>query len=238
MKKTEKEMLEIKRQNVFITEKLMLEGKYTNDDINRQFSGIMHLNNINTFAWDWLPEDFIARYEVDLEEQKTWSLEDFAEKHVHPITIEKIGPVYFNAIKNKNGDAIETFEYIRMNEKTNYEWVHKVTVFSFELEKVISISHLVRGFEKELSKEEKLLGEYDFVRKNFNKFLCLTPQQKEVLKLLATGQTNEMIASELQISPNTVRTHRNNLHTALDLRWKNINHMQVYMKYAHYFGLL
>lgn len=238
MKKTEKELLEIKRQNVFIAETMMLEGALSNDDISRQFSGIVHLNNIDTFAWDWLPEDLINRYEIDIEEQKTWSLEKFAEKHVHPITVKKLGPLYFQAVSSKNSNIIEAFEYIRLNDKADYEWVHKMTIFSSMLGKIVSISHLLRGLEKEINKEEKLLGEYDFVRKNFRKFLQLTGQQKHILKLLAIGYTNKMIAAELQISPHTVRSHRNNIHRILDLRWRSVNHIQLYMKYAYHFGLL
>jgi DNA-binding CsgD family transcriptional regulator len=37
--------------------------------------------------------------------------------------------------------------------------------------------------------------------------IMLTPRQKQVLGLLATGLTGEEIARELRISPRTVRSH-------------------------------
>ena len=45
----------------------------------------------------------------------------------------------------------------------------------------------------------------------------LTPREREVLGLLASGHTNSVIAEELFISPETVKTHRKNLMRKLDL---------------------
>lgn len=51
----------------------------------------------------------------------------------------------------------------------------------------------------------------------------LTAREREVLKLIAEGHTNQVIAEKLVISPSTVQTHRNrimqrlNLHTRAEL---------------------
>jgi two-component system response regulator NreC len=61
----------------------------------------------------------------------------------------------------------------------------------------------------------------------------LTPREREVLKLIAEGYTNQSIADKLVISPSTVQTHRTrimqrlNLHTRAEL-----------MQYARRKGLL
>jgi DNA-binding NarL/FixJ family response regulator len=39
----------------------------------------------------------------------------------------------------------------------------------------------------------------------------LTPREREVLDYLATGQTNPQIASQLHISPETVKSHVGNI---------------------------
>lgn len=46
----------------------------------------------------------------------------------------------------------------------------------------------------------------------------LTPREREVLDLLASGASNKMIARDLQISPRTVEIHRANMMTKLDAR--------------------
>lgn len=51
-------------------------------------------------------------------------------------------------------------------------------------------------------------------------FELLTPREKEVLKLIAQGQTNQEIAERLLISIKTVETHRTNIMKKLDLHTK------------------
>lgn len=238
MKKSEKEISAIKKQNVFILEKLILQGEASLQDISQQFSGIIHLNNLNTFAWDWLPNDIVNRYEVDVEEESKYSLEHFATKHIHPLSIKQVGPLFYNASENKSAKPFEAFQYIKINDQAEYVWVQQTCMFSFKLGNIISISHFVKGADYEIDHGEKLIEEYNFLRKNFDKFMMLTSRQKYILKLLALGYTNQAISHELQISSNTVRTHRNDIHRVLDLRWKNINHSQVYFMYAFHFGLI
>ncbi|HNO68619.1 MAG TPA: response regulator transcription factor, partial [Pseudomonadota bacterium] len=45
----------------------------------------------------------------------------------------------------------------------------------------------------------------------------LTPREREVLQLVAEGQTNRQIASRLGLSPKTVDSHRTNLMRKLGL---------------------
>ncbi|MGA9768478.1 MAG: response regulator transcription factor [Blastocatellia bacterium] len=45
----------------------------------------------------------------------------------------------------------------------------------------------------------------------------LTPTEREIMKLIAEYKTSKQIAAELHISPNTVRTHRQNICVKLSL---------------------
>lgn len=47
--------------------------------------------------------------------------------------------------------------------------------------------------------------------------ITLSPREREVLKLIASGLSSKAIARELDISPKTVETHRSRLMTKLDL---------------------
>ena len=45
----------------------------------------------------------------------------------------------------------------------------------------------------------------------------LTDREQEVLRLLANGMTSPQIATELQVSPHTVQSHRDHIMTKLNL---------------------
>ncbi|MBC8025780.1 MAG: response regulator transcription factor [Steroidobacteraceae bacterium] len=48
--------------------------------------------------------------------------------------------------------------------------------------------------------------------------LGISARELEVLRLLATGQSNKEIANRLTVSPNTVKTHISNLFAKLEVR--------------------
>src|SRR5690606_30889484 len=58
------------------------------------------------------------------------------------------------------------------------------------------------------SHREKLVPLYD----------ALTDREKEITHLIAEGLTNAEIGSRLFISPNTIRTHRNNIYRRLGVK--------------------
>jgi DNA-binding NarL/FixJ family response regulator len=81
---------------------------------------------------------------------------------------------------------------------------------STELEQAI---HAVMRGEVYISPEtsRKTLLEYDKGRKKRDQLAHLSPRQREVLRLIAEGQTTKQIAQTLEISVKTVETHRSQL---------------------------
>ncbi len=51
-----------------------------------------------------------------------------------------------------------------------------------------------------------------------NDFCCLTPREEDVLDLIAQGKSNAEIATQLYISPKTVRNHITNIFSKLNVR--------------------
>lgn len=238
MQKTENELIEIKKQNLLIIENQLAKGQLNDDAINAPFSGFTVINDIDRFIWTWLPEDFKQLHEINIEEDLKLTSLEFGLKYVHPNCIAKYVQKVVEARAISPDAPIELFEYVRTSVTKDYYWVHKVMKFSKKNNCIITVAHNLTNMNKEIESNVGMLGEHEFLRKNFNKYSSLTERQKEVLRLLALGHVNDSIAYEMNISPNTVRTYRNEIHKRLDLRWKNINHSQVYVRYASSFGLI
>ncbi len=62
---------------------------------------------------------------------------------------------------------------------------------------------------------------------------ALTPREREILKLIGEGNTNQEIADQLSLSINTVQTHRSRIMDKL-----NLHSRAQLMKYAVRMGLL
>ena len=65
------------------------------------------------------------------------------------------------------------------------------------------------------AKAERLIGENDFLRQHAAAFACLTPREREVLRLVALGHTAPEIGTQLFLSSQTIGTHRRNLRRKL-----------------------
>jgi two-component system response regulator NreC len=61
----------------------------------------------------------------------------------------------------------------------------------------------------------------------------LTPREREILRLLAEGYSNNEIAERLVVSPSTIHSHQSNLMKKL-----NLNSRHELIRYARQRGLL
>ena len=64
--------------------------------------------------------------------------------------------------------------------------------------------------------EEILFDEIRYNEKARNINSALTPREKEILIMVASGEANEEIADHLCISPHTVKTHVYNIYNKID----------------------
>jgi DNA-binding NarL/FixJ family response regulator len=69
-----------------------------------------------------------------------------------------------------------------------------------------------------LKRLKTLFNEQGFVHKNYQKYMSLTSREKQVLDLIVKGHSNLNIAEKLNISFDTVRTHRKNLLRKLECK--------------------
>lgn len=75
-----------------------------------------------------------------------------------------------------------------------------------------------RGNSLYKHKLKRLMEEESFRLDHRALFDLLTLREKEVLRLVALGQTNQEISKELFVSIDTVRTHRNRIWQKLEIK--------------------
>lgn len=91
----------------------------------------------------------------------------------------------------------------------------------------------IDGFEWTRKRAERLLTEQKFTSKNLQKFKMLTKREVQVLKRVALGKSSLEIAEELNISDNTVNSHRKMLKQKL-----GISSAYQFTEYAYSFDLI
>lgn len=78
---------------------------------------------------------------------------------------------------------------------------------------------------------KSILEENQFIKNNSEKYSSLSKREKETLKFIIQGSTNEQISEQMFISPHTVRTHRNRIWIKLDIK-----HFRDCLKYECFFN--
>lgn len=74
------------------------------------------------------------------------------------------------------------------------------------------------NFDSTINSFKTIVERSNFINNNIEKYASLTPREKETLKFIVKGYTNEKISEKMYISFNTVRTHRNNIWKKLEIK--------------------
>tara|TARA_R110000772_G_scaffold202935_1_gene313185 strand:+ start:267 stop:1055 length:789 start_codon:yes stop_codon:yes gene_type:complete len=83
---------------------------------------------------------------------------------------------------------------------------------------IIEIKKSASEIGRTIKSLKTILEENDFIKNNIEKYSSLSKREKETLKFVVKGYTNEQISEQMSISSNTVRTHRNRIWKKLDIR--------------------
>ena len=76
------------------------------------------------------------------------------------------------------------------------------------IEKPFNDQALLDSVHKAIEKDARQRGEASRLSELARRYESLTPREKEVLKMVASGQRNKVIASELNVTQSTVEAHR------------------------------
>lgn len=209
---TEKELMLLQEQNLFIAEKQNLLDDF--ESLSSYVSGVFHLNNKDDLRILNIGKQCSEKLALDAEEIVNMGLKFFYD-FIHPYTIQYIFPEFKNYYQlNDHLKACNAFQIIKKNKV--YQNFFTVTKIIKDRPFLASMTMDVRDLHH--SKNiAKVINDNQFIRKNYQKFMSLTRQEKNILALVAEGYNNNEIGKKIFISRNTVRTHRNNIFRKLEI---------------------
>ena len=116
--------------------------------------------------------------------------------------------------KGKNGNLEITFKATDDNGKVVFEFREQ----SYKFDGAVNVL-------------KTILDQNNFMKNNIDKYSSLTKREKETLKLIVKGYTNVQIAEKMNVSSNTIRTHRNRVWQKLEIK-----HLIDSFKYTCFFN--
>lgn len=144
-----------------------------------------------------------------------------------------------NLLKNKDPDETFTFfQQVKIKDRGEWVWhIGSLRIFHQDPQgnptHLITVVFPVDQMKHIPNKAERLLAENLFYKENNEKFHSLGKRAKEVLKLVALGKSSAEISEELNITVDTVNTHRKIIKKKLE-----INTTYEFTEYAHAFDLI
>lgn len=140
--------------------------------------------------------------------------------------------------KEKEWNSYSIFHQVQLQNEKEYSWyVSSLKAFHKDsaghTTHTITIAFPLGHLQHIPRKAEKLINESLFSKTHLKKFLSLSPRAIEVLRLVALGHSTNQIAENLNISPDTVNSHRKLIKKKL-----NISTSYDFTKYARSYDLI
>jgi DNA-binding CsgD family transcriptional regulator len=124
--------------------------------------------------------------------------------------------------RNNDQEFVSHFQQVRRSPHHDWAWYLSAVKIFFRDETgkpLLTLTHAlpVDAQHHIAAKARRLLEENNFLRNNYHVFDKLTKREKEILRLLALGNSSSDIAGELNISEKTAKTHRKNIRKKLSV---------------------
>lgn len=161
---------------------------------------------------------------VTMEELKKMGA-DYHPRFFNMVFAEIYTPKILGLMERNNNDEIVSFvQQVRASEKEEWTWYlscTKIFMRDDEGRPISVITHAIPLDPKlyiDSAKAERMLEENNFLRKNHTLFNSLTNREKEILRLMALGNSSARIAKQMHISEKTANTHRRNVKKKLNAK--------------------
>lgn len=124
--------------------------------------------------------------------------------------------------RNNDDEFISFFQQVRKSPGHEWTWylsAVKIFIRDNDGKPLLTLTQAlpVDAQHHIATKAQRLLEENDFLRKNYHVFDQLTKREKEILRLIALGDSSLEIAGKLGISDKTAKTHRKNIRRKLNI---------------------
>ena len=95
---------------------------------------------------------------------------------------------------------------------------------------VFEFKEQASNFASTINSIKTIIEQSHFIKNNVEKYSSLTPREKETLRFIVKGYTNEQISEKMYVSHHTIRTHRNRVWQKLEIK-----HFRDCLKYECFF---
>ncbi len=146
---------------------------------------------------------------------------DYHSAFFNPDDLEDYGPKLLAMIDDADDNRfVSYFQQVRPSPGHDWSWYLSTAKVFMRDENgkpayMICTASPVDPLHHVTSKVNRLLEENNFLRRNQKIFASLTKREKEILKLMALGNSSVEIADKLFISEQTATTHRRNIKAKL-----------------------
>jgi len=235
---TDNELQLILKRQLFTLESELKSTTVNLDLIGELFPGSLMVHDMATLTVSYMNKWGCDGLHHELEDIQKMGAAYF-DKFLIPEETQRIIPDivdYFQ--RDDHSETFSFFQQVKTGARLEPSWHYTACKFlqmpdGGPSSRLILVSNPVMGMGFMADKVNKLLDENVYVAKNYKLFVKLTKREKEILSLVASGQTTRQISDSLFLSTHTVNTHRKNI-----LEKTNLKTFAQLLKFAEAFELI
>lgn len=216
--KTEIEILKTQVQSLYLLDKLFRRNFDSLQELVDLMPGIFHVNDKKDLTIGHLNKAGEEWGLLSKEEINDMGFEYF-EKNIHPDSLKYVAPRFLEFYEKADDDQLHAeFQKIRNPRTGEFDTFFTVCKPFKEHNLLLTSSNPISGIDTVVRRIERIAEEELYVKKHFASFQQLTRRERQVLKLIALGNTNKGISEQLFITLETVKSHRKSLKKKTELK--------------------
>ncbi|SEI77827.1 regulatory protein, luxR family [Dyadobacter koreensis] len=219
-------------------ESLVAERVKAIDDIADRLPVIVIISKISDFSVVYMSPRGLKLLEMTLEELQEIKAE-YQYRFFNIEDSDDYWPKFRKMLMNNDMDqSVAYLQQVKHANRDDWAWYISSTRIFLKDENgapylIITTATAIDDMKHMPLKAERLLRENNFLRNNYQKFSRLGKREKEILKLVALGQSSPEIGDSLHIASATVDAHRKNIKRKL-----GISSSYDFSEYARAFDLI